>query len=215
MFYLFVVLMLVAMLTAWLACWRIAPSAWLLRNILLASVTFGIATEVAALIGMFHFRANSIVYNCSAPLEFLLLLWLILRFRPHWGMGLGVAAVVGCLAMLVNGSFQNPMAFVLVEGVVVISMLMTIVLLAALWSLANASDEPLYRVPEFWLFMGLLLYFGGMVPYIGMIRFLFQQNAAVAEKLSIVMPLLCISRYTLVSAACFMQYKHSRGLRHG
>ncbi len=208
-------IMLVVMVAAWPACWRVPASAWPLRNPLLASISVGIATEVTALIGMYHFRANSIVYNCAAPLEFLLLLWLIRRFRPRWGRGLGVAAVVGCLAMLVDGNLQDPMAFVLVEGVLVISTLMTIVLLAALWSLARRSDTPLMRTPEFWLFMGLLLYFGGMVPYIGMIRFLFQQNAAVAEKLFMVMPVLCIVRYALVTIACVIQSWGMHPPRHG
>lgn len=212
-FYLLVVLMLAAMLAAWLACWRIPRSAWQLRNILLASISLAIATEAAALVGMFYFMANSIVYNCCTPLEFFLLLWLIHRFRPHWGMALGVAAVIGCIAMVVDGFFQNPMDFVLVEGVLVISALLSIILLAALWSVATRSDIPLYRVPEFWLFMGMLLYFGGMVPYIGMIRFLFQRNPVLAEQVAVLMPLLCIGRYALTGAACIMQYKRSLGLQ--
>lgn len=214
-FYTVVALMLLAMVAAWLACVRVPASAWPLRNILLASISLAIATEVAALVGMYHFRANSIVYNCCAPVEFLVLLYLVRRFRPHWGMALGAAAVAGCLAMVVDGFFQDPMAFVLVEGVLVISSLMSIVLLAALWSLATRSETPLYRVPEFWLFMGMLLYFGGMVPYIGMVRFLFRLNPVVAEQFSMLMPLLCIGRYALAGAACIMQYKRSLGLQDG
>ncbi len=205
--------MLLAMAAAWLACLRVPAPAWPLRNILLASISLAIATEAAALVGLFHFRANSIVYNCCAPVEFLLLLYLIHRVRPHWGMALGIAAVIGCIAMVVDGFFQDPLAFVLVEGVLVISALMSIILLAALWSVATRSDVSLYRVPEFWLFMGMLLYFGGMVPYIGMIRFLFQRNPVLAEQVAVLMPLLCIGRYALTGAACIMQYKRSLGLQ--
>lgn len=207
--------MYLTMLAALIACWLVPSGGWRVRNVLLASVAWGLATESMAVLVHHLVTLNSIVYNLCVPLEFLLLLWLVLRFRPQWRAPLILAAVLGCLAMLVVGCLQDPMQFVLVEGILMISAIMTIVLLAALWSLANTSEEPLRKVPEFWLFMGLLIYFGGMVPFIGMVRFVFHQDAVLAAKLTIVMSLLGISRYGFITAACLMQARRTRSLRHG
>ena len=208
------IVMYLMMLTAWITCLRVHSHAWRLRDVLLASITLGLVTEVAAMISMHLMRSNSVVYNLCVPLEFLLVLWLIHRFRPHWRTVLVVAAVVGCLGMLTAGSIQDPTVFLLVEGVLVLSAIMAILLLAALWSLASTSQQPLQKVPEFWLFMGLLVYFGGMVPYIGMIRFVFRQDAGLAEKLALIMPLLCIGRYAFIAGACVMQERRTRSLLH-
>lgn len=207
--------MYLAMLVALIACWRVPSDGWRLRNALLASIAWGLATEATAVLVSHFAMLNSIVYNLCVPLEFLLLLWLVHRFRPRWRGRLIAAAVLGCLAMLVAGFLQDPMQFILVEPILVISGIMTIVLLAALWSLANTSEVPLQKVPEFWLFTGLLIYFGGMVPFIGMVRFVFHQDAVLASKLAIVMPLLGISRYGFITAACLMQARRTRSLRHG
>ena len=209
------ILMVSLMLAALVACWRVPSGAWRLRDVLLASISLGLSTETLALLVHHLSRNNCIVYNVCVPFEFLLLLWLIFRFRPQWRTSLAVAAVIGCLAMVVDGRFRDPFMFLLTEGVVVIAAVLTVVLLAALWSLAGSSWEPLPKVPEFWLFMGLLVYFGGMVPYIGMLRFVFRQNEDLAAKLFVVMPALCIARYALITAACIIQARRMRSLRHG
>jgi len=203
------------MLVALIACWRVPSGGWRLRNVLLASISLGLATEVLARLVNHMATLNSIVYNLFLPLEFLLLLWLVNRFRPRWRNSLVAAAVLGCLVMLVVGFLQDPMQFILVEPILLISAIMTIVLMAALWSLANTSEEPLQKVPEFWLFMGLLIYFGGMVPCVGMIRFVFRQDADLAARLVLVLPLLCIARYAFTTAACLMQARRTRPPRHG
>lgn len=205
----------VSMLAALVACWRVPPGRWPLRNVLLTSIIWGLVTETLAMVVNHLATLNSIVYNLCVPLEFLLLLFLIQRFRQQWRGLLIVAAVIGCLAMLVDGYVQDPRVFVLVEGILVISAIMSIVLLWALWSLANTIGDPLQKVPEFWLFMGLLIYFGGLVPYIGMIRYVFRHDASLAEQLAVVMPLLCIGRYAFTTAACLMQTRRTRSLWHG
>lgn len=210
-----IVVMYLSMGVALIACWRVRSDGWLLRNVLLASIIWGMATEVTAVLVTRLAHANSIVYNLCVPVEFLLLLWMVKRYRPHWRGWLSLAAVAGCMAMLVDGYLQSPTQFIEVEGILLISAIMTIVLLAALWSMANISKEPLQKVPEFWLFMGLLIYFGGMVPFIGIVRFVFRQDAALAQKLYVVMPLLVIGRYALTTAACVMQARRARSPGNG
>lgn len=203
-----------AMSLAWVACWRVPVRSWVLRNPLLASITLGLITEVTAMAAVWLSFENSIVYNVCVPLEFLVLLWLLYRFKPRWRRVLLLAAFLGCTSMFIAAMLRDPTAFVLTEAVVVISMILTALLVAALWSIAKTSESPLPSVPEFWLFMGLLVYFGGLVPHIAMVRFVFQKNSALAAELSFIMPLLCILRYLCTAGACLLQARIAGSRQH-
>ena len=96
------------------------------------------------------------------------------------------------------------MDFLLIEGALLIALVLSFTLMATLWDLANTSERRLGNVPEFWLFMGLLLYFGGMMPVVGLVKFIFDEDPAVAKRLWMILPVLCTLRYALTAYACHL-----------
>jgi hypothetical protein len=199
---------------AWVYCLRVPAHAWRLRLALLASISWGLFTEILAFGLAWFYQENCLLYNVCASVEFLLLIGVLYRFQPRWRYVLVLAAVGGCVTMAVAAILRDPTVFLLIEALLVLSVIMTVLLVAALWSLANTSPIALQKVPEFWLFMGLLVYFAGLVPYIGMVKFVFQENAALAEKLSFTMPMLCILRYLSTARACALQARSAGARPH-
>lgn len=92
--------------------------------------------------------------------------------------------------------------FLLIEGHLVMYVILVFTLMAALWHLANTSDRALHRVPEFWLFMALLFFFGGFTPLMGLIRFIRQNDESFASTLWQSVTVLIVLRYAMTVYAC-------------
>ncbi len=169
-----------------------------------SGLLMGVAIILAA-IGMvttLYGVNNSLLYNLFSLFEFLLILSMLTLTMPAWRGLVGVACAAGVLAMLGNAWVDNPVDFLLTEGILLMALILSVLLLAVLWRLAETSDDPLPRVPEFWLYMGFLLYYGGLIPVIGMSRYLYAENPALANRLYVIMPVLCILRYVLTALSC-------------
>ena len=194
---------------------RVPPGTWRLSLVLTLSVTLALLTELAGMLLVYLGHTNNLLYNLVVTVEFLLLMWLMDRNRPAWRGWWMTGAGFGLSAMVAVACVHDPTEFLLIEGVLCFSILLSIALVTSLWHLARTSDVALYRVPEFWLFMGMLIYFGGMVPVIGMIRFVFRMDADLAARLYMIVPWLCIVRYLATAFACMLQVRRSAPSRNG
>ena len=74
---------------------------------------------------------------------------------------------------------------------------------------------PLHRLPLFWLFMGMLAYFGGTPPVVGMARFVYARDEMLVLVLWTIVPVLCTMRYLLAAYACWSLASPSRSAAHG
>ncbi|MBK8531072.1 MAG: hypothetical protein IPL64_04165 [Flavobacteriales bacterium] len=124
----------------------------------------------------------------------------------------GFCSVVG---LRVRAFFNDPFAFLMTEVILGYAIVLCVVSLAVLWSIANTSDRALQRVPEFWIFMGLLLFFCGMIPVIGLIRFIFYDDPHLAAQLYHIMFVLIILRYGIDIYACLLAARTTRADRDG
>jgi len=209
-------LLLIAVIAiALVAALQLPRGKWRLSSVLAISIALALLVEVVGAILVIAGATNNVLYNSAAVLEFFLILRVVYLFRPDWSAYVLVLAVLGLIAMVMDASMQDPSVFLLVEGVMILSMILCIVLIRSLWSLANTSEEPLGLVPEFWLFIGLLVYFGGMMPVIGLIRFVFQQDQELAARLYVIIPYLCMVRYGLTAYACILQRRRLARSLHG
>ena len=93
----------------------------------------------------------------------------------------------------------------LTEGAVVIALVLALLTVAFLVDLARQSEQVLQRVPVFWLFMGLLVYFGGLLPVVGLVRVLYVQFPELAARLWTILPVLTVVRYLLAAQACRLE----------
>lgn len=146
---------------------------------------------------------NAPLYNLFTWAEFLLLLYMIQTQRPHWTKVLSATAILGSIALILAWTWAGSITVIFIEGIVVVSLLLALLLGALLWSLANRSVDPLHRVPGFWLFMGLLLYFAALPPVVALARTV--DNPTMATALWTIMPVLCTLRYLLTAYASRLQ----------
>lgn len=196
--------MLLVMSVAFVAVWRIPTDRWALRTVLMYLVGMALAAElvgkVLALIGENNFS----LYNAFIPIEFVLVLAVLQRIRPEWNKAWALCLAVGILGIGYCYYKGLGKGFIVAEAALVISVVLSIGIMAVLWSLANNSTRSLAKLPEFWLLVGLLLYFGGMVPVIASIRFLFEMDKVLAGKLWLIAPYLCIVRYAFTAYAAIL-----------
>lgn len=199
------VIMLVAIALA-LATYLVMP-----RPRPLAFRVIGLITALALLIETSNYLMslrqlnNTWVYNSFTTVEFLLLLFMAWRLRPGWRNWLVVGALVGVGAMVLNATSVSPLSAMLIEGIVTLSFIAALTIGALLWSLAMRSTVALHRAPEFWLFMGLLVYFSALPPVVLLAWTFREKDPLLVTTLWTIMPVLCILRYLLAAYANRLQ----------
>jgi|GEM_PF-676277 len=174
----------------------------------LTAIALGIEC-VALWLAMRHIP-NVTIYNTFDLLEFVMVLAMVNAMYPRWSTMLALVGAAGTLAMGICLWSNSGLTFLLTEGIVAMYIPLTGVCLAVLWKLALSSRIPLQRVPEFWLFLGMLAYFGGVPPIVGAERYLYMNDHALAQRLYSIIPFLALVRYVLTAVACSMAALASR-----
>ena len=195
--------------TALWQCWRIKrPS--MFHRWLGALTAIAFVTEVAGYWLLLEHTPNVVIYNAFGLVEFVITLAMVNAMFPPWSTILALVGAAGTLAMGTCLWSNSGLTFLLTEGIVAMDILITAVSLAVLWQLAVSSRIPLQRVPEFWLFLGMLAYFGGVPPIMGIERYIYLTDHALAQRLFSIIPFLAVVRYMLTAVACLMAATASR-----
>ncbi len=180
--------------------WWTSPLRWVLFPLVASFLLETVGTWTSRL-GI----NNNILYNLYQPFEFMVLLQFIKEWRPVWRRKLHLVGAIGLAAWVVSWELNEPARFLLTDAIVVTALLQTIVVVAALWHLADTSEQPLLREPMFWLFLGLFAYFGGLFPIIGPLRFLERTSPRLAFNLYLIITLLSVLRSLLTGVACLLE----------
>ena len=169
-----------------------------------ALIALAFLIELIGYVTKIQQEINAPFYNAFIVLEFLLVLAMAHAQQPDWGKVLLLVAAVGLAGFVVNARFVDWQHDMLFEAIVLFAFLLAIVLGALLWRMANTSTIALLRLPAFWLFTGMLLYFTALPPVIGLARYLRKQDLELAGTLWTIMPVLCTVRYLLAAYACWL-----------
>lgn len=181
---------------AWL---RARERPWEIRilGILLA---LAFAVEVFGFITLLNGVNNAPVYNAFVIAEFVLVLAMLKAFAPRRLLiALGVA---GLAAMGWSLQAKGTPLLLLTGGILILSLILSGLLLSALWQLSQRVDTRIQDDPRFWLFVGMLLYFGMLVPVIGASDFL-SADGALVTALWTILPFVSIARYLFAAYACW------------
>jgi hypothetical protein len=173
-----------------------------------------LAVELSGHLIFISGRTNVLLYFVSTTVEFLLVLRILQAHRPAWRPWLLGAAVLGLVPVLWSILYEDPLSFLSQKAILTEALLLVIALLATLWDLARHSEEPLQRVPAFWFFLGMLIYFGGLVPVIAIIRVVYIDDPSLAAHFYNVIPVLATLRYLLTAMACRLEALRPRPV-HG
>jgi hypothetical protein len=170
---------------------------------LLTALTF--VVELFGYLSALSHSTNVPVYNAFVFAEFAMVLIMVRAQHPGWKRPLAAVAVVGLVGFACNAWLVDPAHDILFESAVWLSLLLSGVIGALLWRMANTSDQDLRKVPAFWLLTGMLLYFIALPPIVGLARYLRTLDLEMASTLWTIMPLLCTARYLLTAYACWLQ----------
>lgn len=187
------------------SCIRLRPPRAPLFSALLPLVALGFVVEAIGLCTAWFGIHNSSVFNAYVVAEFLLVLRLVAIARPGPKWPLYLTALSGITAMAWSWSRWRSLDFLLTEGVSVSALLLCAWLLVLLWRLSEHSLIALGKVPSFWVFTGLLLYFGALFPVIGPLRYLYSDHPALAFYLYSIVQALSLVRYGLIGYGCLLE----------
>jgi hypothetical protein len=135
---------------------------------------------------------------------------MVYTLRPQWRKWLIGAGVLAVGALAWNATRQDFSTMLFTEGALVGALVFAFLSISLLWHLANTSDTPLQRLPAFWVFMGLLVYFGGLLPVVGSALMIYVRNMDLSRILWGIIPLLAVVRYLLAAYACLLQARKVR-----
>ena len=167
--------------------------------------------EVYGAITNYYLVANNIPYNLFGQVEAMLVLYLIGTLRPAWRPWLIASGVLFIAAFIGNAIYRETLDVLMSESILLIALVLSMVLMSALWWLAQTSTEPLQNVLAFWILIGLLIYFAGIVPTIGGYEFIFKEYETGHRVFHIVQG-LCVIRYLLTAYGCHLARRSSRGV---
>lgn len=178
-------------------------------------VLAALAVELWALMLRWRWGHNTWLYNVFTPIEFLLMLRLAACHLPRHRIALLVSAAVGLAGMALAFVRASSTDILLVEGVVLMAVIITGWSLAALWNIAQRVDRPLAASPSFWFFLGVLLYFCGIVPFVSMLYLLDHDDPQLTNALYWIVIVLAILRYLLAAFAFGMARRQRQWDEHG
>ncbi len=171
-------------------------------------IAAALATEVYGGITNRLIINNNLAYNLFGQLEALLVLYLIGLLRPNCNWTLIAAGAFFIGAFITNVILHETIYILMLETVLLNSFVLSVLLMSALWWLAQHSAVPLQKVPEFWILLGFLVYFAGIVPTIGGYEFIFR-NWNIGHKIFHIVQTLCIIRYLLTAFGCLLARKRN------
>jgi hypothetical protein len=93
----------------------------------------------------------------------------------------------------------------LFEPVMVNSITLTILSFVTLWNLAETSSVTLIKVPEFWFYLSILVFYGGLIPIMGTTRMIYEQNPKLSSNLYLIVPILITVRYAMTAYCCYLE----------
>lgn len=188
-----------ALIAWWFRRRRFGPRSFLLG----AQLAIATAVESRALFLSAHHIPNLWLYDLYVPAEFVLLLGYVAgRLPQRWQRSLvWPTLLLMAVAYGVDLKMRYPGGFV--SGAFICgSLVLVAALLVLLYDLALRVDRALVHQPLFWTFLGLVLFFSGMVPVLGLLNQLNDEDAGLMKTLFHANHVLFALRYGALVIAC-------------
>lgn len=198
------VLLLSALTLALICAWCVPRPRGAFYTRLLALTVVEWAVELTGAVTAHLGVRNVLLYDLYIAVEFTMLMDLVRLLRPGWTVVLRIALAIGLLTVA-YGTWQNGWSGFAWEGIFTIGVLCSAVFLWLLVDLARTSTEPLWRLPVFWLFTGLLLYFSGIVPFIGAAKILHTLDRQQYRTMHLIVTALAMVRFVCTALSCHME----------
>lgn len=160
------------------------------------------AVEIAAFVLVRQGLHTVLFYNLYWPMEFGLLLFLGSTIAPQARLFIAALAVpfgaIWCWYALHLDLRTQLTSVSIITGALMLAGLY----LYLLWHVAGTRPGRLRDIPEFWLCLAVLTYYGSSGPLIGSINYFMRVDFHLAETLSSISQLFCIVKFVLMGLAC-------------
>ncbi len=149
---------------------------------------------------------NQWLYNLSMPLETFFLSWAAYEYfkfsKQKYLVGVGYCLFMAALLIEIYAKgffvFSN-------HGYIAESVLLLLLYLLVLYNQLTKENNAWKRSPEVWISIGIVLYFGGVVPYLSFINYLQEIHSKVSHFLfRIIIEGLSNLRYLLLAAGFWL-----------
>ncbi len=198
-------LLLLTIALAIVMTWRSpAPRGPFVQRLLWLSV-LAWSVELAGMLMARAYIPNNGLYNLFVGLEFVVMLSLVDVLFPAWRRTLIALGALGLAVLLVTIAAKGLSAYMAIEGIIVIGLICSAVIVRALIGLAQRSEHGLQRVPAFWVLTGAFLYFSGTIPILSAWRFMGRVSTELSTVLYWIVVGLAMMRYLLLAWAMHIE----------
>lgn len=160
------------------------------------------AVEIAAFVLVRQGLHTVLFYNLYWPMEFGLLLFLGSTIAPEarWYIAALALPFMGIwIRFALNLDLRTQLTSV---SIITGALMLAGLYLYLLWHIAGRLSGRLRDLPEFWLCLAVLTYYGSSGPLVGSINYFMQVDVHLAETLSAISQLFCIVKFVLMGLAC-------------
>jgi hypothetical protein len=172
------------------------------QRIIGAVMIIGLFTEnVMMLNGFFSFRLGffGTIHNL---LELVLVVALVKAQLPqlrHWANVLGG---IGLLLFGISILRQDDLTLSVTMGAMYTGVVMSILMVRALWEHLETREGDLWSHPEFWIYLGYLLYFVTRVPIMGSMMYIWERYPELSRSMFMMFQGVLVLRNILFVVAC-------------
>lgn len=185
-----------------------------MASLVLAFAVEGVAVFLPMTTG-FLIDENTWLYNVYLPMDMGATTWLIAeRLRLKRPLRItSVALLMTCAMVLLELRSLNDVSAFPNHVFLLINLSACAGLVGALFKDSQEVDGPLLEHWAFWVMLGHLFYYGAMMPLNGLVDHVYQTDPLLAERLSIISPLLAALRYLFLAVGIFIAHKWTRHSR--
>ena len=148
---------------------------------------------------------NTWLFNLYLPLDFACTFWLVISTTRHRSIWIPLAL----LFLSMGGSvfevwIRNDSDALITTTFSLGCLFMVLLIVKRLLQVSSDADNSLLRNGAFWLLLGQLIYFGGMIPYNALVDHLYSTDKGLARSLSEINLVLASLRYLSMGVALLL-----------
>lgn len=161
--------------------------------------------NIAALVKQFN-GYNDWLYNGYVVIEYIMLLIFAQQsFRTKWATRSCLLALVAYLALVAGELHGGAKGVILYANSLLFAWaVLTILFTVLLVRLANTVDDRSWRDQRFWVYLSIVVFMGGGIPYIGLLNQVYAHDQRMAKDLFMIIDVLFLLRYGMTTVAGYL-----------
>lgn len=151
---------------------------------------------------------NTWLYNTYLPMDFACTTFLVTSALSGRSLKYALVALTSFgIATILEVFLRNDPDALITTTFSLGCLVMVALLVYALFRLSNDAEVHLLRSGAFWLLLGQLIYFGGMLPYNSLVDYMYAKDPILTRSLSEINLVLATLRYASMTLALLVHMR--------